>query len=308
LRVFDAIEGDVLISPDRATSAVHNGMVTWTDITREGQVFSIFDPPAGLDPLAMAAYVVTTASLVNLTENAAIYYPRIQITNPATEVYGSVERLTVPPSGHLAGIYARTEASIPVGGQFIQPAGTDVGPPLGMIGWEGDVDQAVHPVLIKANRETLFPLNVNLISREIKGSTSTGIFVDGARNLDITGSWPSVGQRRGAMFVEKRLQPGLAFIRHRNNKADLRSEAKRTVVQFLTQIAGSGELASIVPAEAFFVDFGGGLNTASVKAARTVRGSIGLATNEPAEFVNIDIGPFDGALEAELAAISEGGA
>jgi hypothetical protein len=309
LRVFDALEADLLICPDRATSAVQNAMITYADITRNGQLFVILDPPAGLTPLAMVSYVLITADLKNATENAAIYYPRITITNPSVDVFGSdLETIPIPPSGHIAGLYARTDASIPVGGTFIQPAGTDIGKPAGMIGWEPLAGEAQHPVLIKENRELLFPNNINPISREIKGDQSTGIFLDGARNLDIRGNWPSVGQRRGAMWVEGRVQPGLAYTRHKNIKKKLRREAQRTVEQFLTQVAKGGELASEVPSEAFRVDFGDGLNTAATKKARTTRGSISLATNEPNEFTNIDMGPFDGALEAELAAISEQGA
>lgn len=308
LRSFDSVQdGDVLFSPDRATSAHQNAMITYCDVTREGQLFAILDPPAGLDPFAMAEYVVVTAGLKNATENAAIYYPRITVTNPSVDVFGSEsEVLVVPPSGHIAGMYARVDASIPVGGTFIQPAGTDIGKPVGMIGWEPLVGQTNHPVLIKSNREALFPNNINCISREKgKDDQTTGIFIDGARNLDIS-NWGSVGARRGAMWVEGRVGPGVAFMRHKNINPRVRREAFRTVTQFLTQVTGSGELASTVDAEAFVVDFGDGLNTAVTRRARTIRGGIGLATSYPAEFINIDIGPFDGALEAELAALSEG--
>lgn len=303
LRVFDAIEGDILISPDRATSSLQNAAVTYCDIIREGQLFAILDPPAGLDAENVALYVAVTAALKNSTENAAFYWPRITITNPAVDVFGSDQALlVVPPSGHLAGLYARVDSSIPVGGTFIQPAGTDVGKLRGMIGWE------TEEVLIKAKREIVFPQNINPISRETgKGDQTTGIFIDGARNLDIS-NWGSVGARRGAMWVEGRLRPGLAFIRHKNINPRERREAFRTTKRFLEQVTDSGELASTVYAEAFFVDFGDGLNTAATRQARTVNGSVGLATSYPGEFVNIDIGPFDGALEAELLAISEQGA
>ncbi|MCG8433579.1 MAG: phage tail sheath subtilisin-like domain-containing protein, partial [Gammaproteobacteria bacterium] len=193
LRTFDPDSDiDVLIVPDRATSTVHNAMITYADITREGLIFAVLDPPAGLDTQGMATYVKTTAALFNATENAAIYWPRVKVSNPNKPIYGNDDLLVVPPSGHITGVYARTDAS-KVGGVFEQPAGTD-NPflPRGIEGFEND------EVLDIANREILFPLNINPISRE----EGTQIFIDGARNLDITGNWPSVGQRRGVMFVE----------------------------------------------------------------------------------------------------------
>jgi hypothetical protein len=297
LRVFDEKDGDVLISPDRATSAVHNAMVTYTDITREGLLFSIIDPPANQTALQMVTYVTTTAALFNLTENAAIYWPRVKISNPSVDVYGSDDLLTVPPSGILAGIYARTDAR-KIGGAFEQPAGTEFGIPAGVLGFETD------EVLKKSKRELIFPVNINPISRESEGGVSTPIFVDGARNLDITGNWPSVGQRRGVMFVEKRLKPGLAFLRHRNIKQKLYEEGKDTVNAFLIELTENEAFASNLPSEAFSVDFGPGLNTAVTRNARQVKARVGLATSQPAEFINILIGPDNDALDAQLAALA----
>ena len=283
----------MLTVPGQATSAIHNAMVTYCDITRGGLVFAILDPPANQTAAQMATYVTSTASLFGLTENAAIYWPRVKVANPSATVYGNSETITVAPSGHLAGIYARVQASR-IGGAFEQPAGTEVGLPLGVIGFETD------EVLKKSKRELLFPVNVNPISRE----SGTPIFVDGARNLDINGNWPSVGQRRGVQFVEKRLIPGLAFIRHRNIKPRLYEEGKLTVTSFLVQLTQADAFASRNPAEAFSVDFGPGLNPPSVAANRTVRARVGLATSVPAEFVTLIIGPDNSALEEELASLA----
>lgn len=294
LRLFDEFDDlDVLTVPGRATSAVHNAMVTYCDITREGLVFAILDPPAGYSAQQMADYVSTTASLFGLTENAAIYWPRVKVANPSTAIYGTDKNITIPPSGMLAGLYALNDAR-KVGGAFEQPAGIEFGTPRNVTGLETD------EVKKKPKRELVFPLNINPISKE----NGLPIFVDGARNLNIQGNWPSVGQRRGVMFVEKRLRPGLAFMRHRNIKNRLYEEGKMAVEQFLLELARNDALASKLPSEAFSVDFGEGLNPASVKATRTVKARVGLATSVPAEFINILIGPDNEALEAELAALA----
>ena len=243
LRTFDIVDDlDVLVVPNQATSAIHNAMVTYVDINRGGLIFALLDPPANHTALQIVTFVLTTASLFGLTENAALYWPKVKIANPS---------------------------------------GTD-------------------EVLKKTKRELVFPANINPISRE-KG---TPIFVDGARNLDITGNWPSVGQRRGVQFVEKRLIPGLAFIRHRNIKSKLYEEGKLTVTSFLLELTQNDAFASKNPTDAFSVDFGPGLNPPSVAANRQVKARVGLATSVPAEFVTLIIGPDNQALEDELAALA----
>jgi hypothetical protein len=295
LRLFDQSDDiDVLCVPGRATSAVHNGMITYCDITREGLIFAVLDPPAGYSGEQMDTYTTDTAGLFGLTENAAIYWPRIKVANPQTAIYGNDKNITIPPSGMIAGIYARNDGR-KVGGAFEQPAGVDDSVlPKNVTGLETD------EVKKKPVRERIFPHNINPISKE----NGLPIFLDGARNLNIQGNWPSIGQRRGVMFVEKRLRPGLAFMRHRNIKNRLYEEGKMAVQLFLLELCKNDALASKVPSEAFSVDFGEGLNPASVKAQRTVKARVGLATSVPAEFINILIGPDNEALEAELAALA----
>jgi hypothetical protein len=89
---------------------------------------------------------------------------------------------------------------------------------------------------------------------------------------------------------------------HRNINADLNADQAATVTAFLRAITDGGELASNTYSEAFFVDFGPGLNRASTKRAKTTRGRIGIAQSYPNQFQVIAVGPDNRALEAELAA------
>lgn len=292
-RTFDDKDIDVLFVPGRATSAVHNGMITYCEITRAGLVFAVLDPPANQTAAQMVTYVTTTAAIFNLSEYAAIYWPRVKVANPSTALYGSDAAIVVPPSGHIVGIYARNDAR-KVGGAFEQPAGVEFGIPRNVIGLE------MEEVKKKSKRELVFPKNINPISKE----DGTPIFVDGARNLKLTGSWPSVGQRRGVIFVEQRLIPGLAFMRHRNIKPKLYSEGKRAVLLFLLELTRNDAFKSTDPKKAFFIDFGPGLNPPSVQIQRKVVARIGLATSEPAEFIVLLVGPDTTALDEELAALA----
>lgn len=292
-RCFDEIAGDVLIVPGRATSAVHNGMLTYCEITRSGLVYTILDPPANQTAVQMVTYVETTASLLELSEYGAIYWPRVKIANPSRTIFGSDATITVPPSGHLAGIYARND-SRKIGGAFEQPAGVDFGVPKNVLGLEMD------EVRKKTKRELVFPKMINPISQE----DGTPIFVDGARNLKSTGNWPSVGQRRGMIFIEQRLIPGLAFMRHRNIKDRLYKEGERSVLVFMLELCKNECFKSTKPTDAFFIDFGPSLNPPSVQAQKRVVARLGVATSEPAEFVVMLVGPDTRALDEELAALA----
>jgi uncharacterized protein len=292
-RLFDEHDVDVVITPGRATSAVHNAAVTYCEVTRAGLAFAIFDPPANMTASQIVQYVESTASLLNLSDKAAIYWPRVKVANPSSTLFGNEPTVTVAPSGHIAGIYARNDAR-KVGGAFEQPAGTEVGIPRGVLGLETDEVKKKH------KRDLVFPKLINPISQE-KG---TPIFVDGARTLKSTGAWPSVGQRRGVIFVEKKLIPGLAFMRHRNINTKLYKEGKRAVDLFLLELTRAGCFKSTDPRKAFFTDFSESLNPASVQQQKQVRARIGLATSEPAEYVILYVSPDTRALDEELAALA----
>lgn len=292
-RCFDTDDIDVLITPGRATSAVANAAITYCEITRAGLIFTILDPPKNQTADQMVTYVVSTANLEGLSDKAAIYWPNVLVANPDKTLFGSSPTVVVAPSGHIAGIYARTDAR-KVGGVFEQPAGTEAGIPRNVIGLE------MSEVKKKAKRDIVFPKLINPISQE-KG---TPIFVDGARTLKDTSPWPSIGQRRGVIFVEKRLIPGLAFMRHRNIKDKLYQEGSRTVTTFLVELTRNDAFKSKDPKKAFFVDFGPGLNPPSVQFQHTVVARVGLATSEPAEYIVLLIAPDTRALDEELAKLA----
>lgn len=293
LRTFDEHAADVLIVPGRATSATHNAMITYCEVTREGLLYAVLDPPANQTAPQIVEYVETTASLLELSEYGAIYWPRVRVANPSVTLYGTDATIVVPPSGHIAGCYARRDAS-KSGGAFEQPAGVDFGVPRNVLGLE------MTEVKKKAKRELVFPKNINPISQE----AGTPIFIDGARCLKTSGNFGSVGQRRGVIFVEQRLIPGLAFMRHRNINSRLYTEGQRSVQLFLLDLTRAGCFKSSDPKKAFFVDFGPSLNPPSVQAQKKVVARIGLATSEPAEFIVLLIGPDTRALDEELAALA----
>jgi hypothetical protein len=294
LRALDAVRQLRLVSlPERPTAVAANGIVTYCEVYRNGFCFGIIDPPQGLSAQGIVNYIQNTAALTNLSERVAAYWPNILISNPAPAVYGTGTTIVCPPSGHIAGRMAKTDAATP-NGVFDPPAGVDNGSLLSIAGVE------MPEVLKKSKRDIVFPALINPISKE----TGTPYFLDGARTLKNTGNWPTIGERRGIIFVEASLVESLVALRHRNINDRLLKEGADAVEEFLDLPTKAGKLASTDPSQAFLVDFGKGLNTAATNKARTVWGRVAIATSEPAEFINLIIAPDLRLLDAELAALA----
>src|SRR5690606_23378568 len=111
----------LLLVPGRATPAVRNAMVRYCEVDRNGMAFALLDPPADQSATEIVEYVTQTAALENFSEYAAIYWPRVKVLNPQRSVFGLDPEIVVPPSGIIAGAYARTDAAHP-GGVYDPPA------------------------------------------------------------------------------------------------------------------------------------------------------------------------------------------
>jgi len=281
----------MLLVPGRATSAVHNAMVAYCEVDRDGTVFAILDPPANQSTTGIVDYVQNTAALIELTEFAAIYWPRVLVLNPAKSVFGPADKIPVLPSGILAGVYARTD-SARLGGVYDPPAGIDKGRMFGVLGFETD------EILEEAKRDLVYPKRINPLT------TGPGLprYIDGSRTLKGSSNFPYVAERRGVIFIKRSLKQGLQFARHKNNTEGLRAQVRRTITAFLLTQMNNGAFRSREPFKAFFVDVSETLNTPSVIFAGKLIARVGLATNKPAEFIVLRISQDTRALEAELAA------
>lgn len=287
---LDLVESlSILIVPGRATSAVHNAMISYCEVWRKGQAVALLDPPASQTAVQMVAYVSSTAALLGSSEFAAIYWPRIKVLNPSAEVFGSAAQIVVPPSGVVAGVTARGDQVD--GGVYKPAAGIERGTMRSCLGFETD------ETLDERKRDLVFPKRINPLT------TGEGLprYIDGARTLKADGNFPYLSERRGVIFIEQSIKRGIQFARHRNNDESLRAEVDRTVRLFLIGEMKKGAFRTKNPETAFFVDFGRGLNPDSVIFAGKLKGRVGLATQKPAEFINVAFSQDTRALEAELA-------
>nr|WP_217442089.1 phage tail sheath subtilisin-like domain-containing protein [Myxococcus sp. CA039A] len=291
LYALDSVqELSLLLVPGRATPAVHNAMVRYCEVARDGLVFAILDSPAGYTATDIVSYIAEEAALEGLSEHAALYWPRVKVLNPSRGVFGNIEQLVVPPSGLIAGVFARNDAARP-GGVYDSPAGIEAGRMLGVLGFE------TSEVLEEKKRDVVYPHRVNPLT------TGPGLprYIDGSRTLKAGGNFPYVAERRGVSFIERSLQAGLQFARHRNNTEGLRAQVRRFITAFLLTQMRNGAFRSMEPAKAFFVDVSNALNPPSVVFAGQLVVRVGLATNKPAEYVVLRISQDTRALEAELA-------
>lgn len=282
----------VLLVPGRATSAVHNAMLSYCEVDRAGTCFAILDPPENLDEQGIKTYVESTAAIGGLSEFGAIYWPRVKILNPSTAIFGTTEdgNIVVPPSGHIAGVYARTDASRP-GGVYEPPAGVEVGRLFGVLGFETD------DVLDERKRDVVFPARINPLT-SIDGSPR---HIDGARTLKGDDNFPTVAERRGVIFIEVSLKSGLLFAKHRNNDARLRKQIKNTIDTFLLTQFDVQAFRGATPSESFFTDVSDALNPTSEIFAGRLNARIGVATQKPAEFIILKFTQDTRALEERLA-------
>ncbi len=267
----------MMICPDGATVTQRNAMTAYAEVTRNRQIFCIFDPPASTSATGM----VTDVGSLTASEQWALYWPRVKIPNPNTRVYGSVTStptITQCYSGFVAGRAARNDAEKKVG-PFANPAGIEDGIVFGIVGLE------TTEVLDEAKRDIVFPARVN----PVIFTPSQGFYADGARTGLGTSNFPSVGERRGVSTIERQMKLGLLFAKNKPNTPELRDRVYRTLVSIIMPYVSAGALASTDPATAFFVDVSDQLNTPAVIASGKLVARVGLATARPAEFIIVTI-------------------
>jgi hypothetical protein len=206
----------------------------------------------------------------------AFYFPWIEVSDPLQPM-GT--RIAVPPSGHLAGIYARTDAQR---GVHKAPANEVI---LGALGLRYRVSKALQG--------SLNPVGVNCI-REFNGT----IKVWGARTLasDPAGDpeWKYINVRRLINFLRESIDEGTQWVVFEPNDMALWAKINRNVTAFLTNVWRSGALFGATPQEAFYVKCDAETNPPEVRDLGQVVTEIGVAPVKPAEFVIFRISQWAG--------------
>lgn len=251
--------------------AVQLGMLAHCETMKDR--FAILDPLPDLSPQTVKEWRMEEAGYDS--KYGALYYPWIEIVDPARD--GEVT--AIPPSGHMAGIYARSDAER---GVHKAPANEVV---RGAIGLATQVT--------KTEQDILNPQGINCI----RAFPGRGIRVWGARTLSSDAAWRYVNVRRLFNFVEESIEVGTQWVVFEPNDVDLWERVKRDITAFLTRVWRDGALFGAAPAEAFYVKCDEELNPVEVRDAGQLIVEIGLAPVKPAEFVIFRISQWAGGAE-----------
>ena len=287
LREFESIEELAIL----AAPGLPKGEPVWGRLQdycendTHQNVFAILDLPAVVNDgktndfeIEKLQYDAPEPLLPERSAHAACYFPFIEVVDPAKQLQDSDPARQVPPkyrgrtyvapSGHVAGIYARTDEER---GVHKAPANATV---------RGAIE--VKYYISRPKQELLNPQGVNCI-RLMNGDVT----VWGARTVggDRNGEWKYVPVRRFAGFLEESIKRGTQWIVFEPNDPGLWSRIILNVTAFLTILWHNGALFGLTPQEAFYVKCDEELNPPEIRDLGQVITEIGVAIVRPAEFV-----------------------
>ena len=193
---------------------------------------------------------------------AAMYHPWLEMYDA-----GAKRSAYFPPSGAMAGIYARTDVER---GVHKAPANEVVRGCTGLSCAYNEGEQDI-----------LNPIGVNLI----RAFTGRGIRVWGARTISSNGLWKYLNVRRLFIYVEESIKANTNWVVFEPNSTVLWSRVTRTIETFLATCWRDGALAGSSPDQAFFVECGPTTMTQDDIDNGRLICQIGIAPVKPAEFV-----------------------
>ena len=207
----------------------------------------------------------------------AFYFPWITVRDALS---GAI--VDVAPSGHIAGIWARSDATR---GVHKAPANEIVRGALN-----------VRRRLTRDEQGILNPVGVNAI----RLFTGEGVRVMGARTVAAGSSeYRYLNVRRLFCMVEESIEQSMRWVLFEPNNIPLWKSIERDVDAFLIRLWRDGALFGATPQEAFFVKCDRETNPQENIDAGIVTTIIGMAPVKPAEFVVFRISQFVGGTEVE---------
>jgi uncharacterized protein len=247
--------------------AVHLGMIAHCELM--GDRVAILDPPPGLNSQQIREWRVHKAGYDS--KYATLYWPWIKVFDPL-----SGQAQFVPPSGHMAGVWGRSDDTR---GVHKAPANEVV---RGVLSLETSITKAEH--------DLLNPVGINVI----RAFPGRGIRVWGARTLSSDPSWRYLNVRRLFNYIEGSILGGTQWVVFEPNDLDLWQRIRRTINAFLLRVWRDGALFGATPEQAFYVKCDAETNPPEVVDAGQVVVEIGICPVKPAEFVVFRLSQFSG--------------
>jgi hypothetical protein len=264
LKTFEDIDEISLIcAPGMTFPAIQDAMLTHCELKKDR--FAVMDSPevieeGGVDKLGKPRD----------SKYGAYYFPWIEVYDPDRG------NIFVPPSGHMVGIYARTDSER---GVHKAPANEIV---RGALGLKYSVS--------RGEQDILNPKGINCI-RDFS-RRGRGIRVWGARTVSSDASWRYINVRRLFIMIEESIDIGMQWVVFEPNDHRLWKKIIRDITAFLYRIWRTGALFGRTPEEAFYVKCDEETNPPEVIDAGQCITEIGICPVKPAEFVIFRIGQW----------------
>lgn len=200
----------------------------------------------------------------------AVYLPWVRMIDPTG---ASAEPILVPPSGFVAGLYARTDAQR---GVWKAPAGSSaaLGGGVGLAARFTDVQQG-----------NLNPVNINVIRQ----FAASGIVLWGARTVTSDPEWQYVPVRRTVIMLRVSIYNGIQWAVFEPNDEPLWASLRLNIGAFMMNLFRQGAFQGDTPSQAFFVKCDSETTTQTDIDLGIVNVLVGFAPLKPAEFVVVRI-------------------
>jgi phage tail sheath protein FI len=234
-----------------------------------GDRVAILDPPPGLNAQQVREWRTDKARYDS--KYATLYWPWVKVFDPLQG-----QAAFVPPSGHLAGIWARSDDTR---GVHKAPANEVI---------RGAID--LELLITRGEHDQLNPQGINCV----RAFPGRGIRVWGARTLSSDPAWRYLNVRRLFNYIEESILEGTQWVVFEPNDMALWERVKRTINAFLVRVWRDGALFGATPQEAFYVKCDAETNPSEVIDAGQLVVEIGIAPVKPAEFVIFRIAQFSG--------------
>jgi uncharacterized protein len=203
------------------------------------------------------------------SKHAAIYFPKIEVFDPNDE--RGITTIMLPPSGHIAGIYASCDEEE---GIFRPPANKFI---------KGAVSALYN--INNQEYEIIYPKGINCL----KNVPGRGVKVWGARTLSSDTEWIHINVARTFAGIKNAIRDGSGWAVFEPNNGALRKKLVRHVSAFLLDLWHKGYLVGTIPEQGFYVLCNDELNPPEDINAGIITVEIGIAVVRPAEFLVIRI-------------------
>jgi phage tail sheath protein FI len=264
--VNSAAEG---FANDAAINTYYQALQGYTDNRPKQDLFYVADLPAFVN--GSITDVRNFVLGLNASTFAGVYWPHLSVLDPVGLTPSSP--ILLPPSGAVAGIFARTDNRR---GVWKAPAGVEA-TVSGILRLEREV--------LDGEQDDLNPIGGNVI-RSIPGA---GTVLWGSRTIVPTSEWRYVPVRRTAMFLRKSIFNGIQFAVFEPNDAGLWATLRATISAFMDTQFRNGVFAGSTAREAYFVKVDAETTTPDDQAQGVVNILVGFAPLRPAEFVVVSL-------------------